>query len=538
MPKYFGLGSDDPTEESERRTADALRNLGPDWIVIHHVTWQSKRNGRQGDGEADFVVLHPELGGLVLEVKGGGVDLVNGRWRSTDRYGQVHDIKNPYEQALSSKHALLAWLKSQDADWVRLGHAVVFSHLSEVPNLGPAAIPEITFTRKNFATIEAGLVACMKHWELNNRLPKIKMEILVGLLAPTVVVRRPLIEQSADAEASLIELTAEQIEAFAGLRSNRGGLIFGNAGTGKTVLAISRAQQLQRDGFRTLLVCYNEILGQELSHRLGSVPGLTACTFHALCFKLASEAGLVIPQMRDQQWWEVQAPELILEACLKTEVSFDAIVVDEAQDFAPSWLEALRCLSGSRADAPFFAFADLKQDLWRRSWLTQTEFPIAFELTRNLRNTHPIAEKVAAVIGTEVRPPRGVEGPPPKWREARNSKRLDIDVIAVVEKLIDEGFGPNSLVVLCSSHALVQILREHSVGPYSFGRWGGRGIPVETIARFKGMESEAIVLALDDGESEIDQTSAYVGLSRPRSVLVVIGSQKKQASLNWIRRKS
>ncbi|WP_122879286.1 nuclease-related domain-containing protein [Burkholderia pseudomallei] len=110
MAKYIGLGTDDPVEDSEKRVAAALQRLSDDWTVLHHVSWQSKRGGRQGDGEADFVLVHPRKGILVLEVKGGGIEIETGRWFTTDRNGRRFAIKNPFEQAVASKHALVGWL--------------------------------------------------------------------------------------------------------------------------------------------------------------------------------------------------------------------------------------------------------------------------------------------------------------------------------------------------------------------------------------------------------------------------------------------
>lgn len=539
MAQYYGLGTDEPSEGSEIYVAKALRSLGPDWIVVHHVTWQSRRAGRQGDGEADFLVLHPKLGLLVLEVKGGGIELINGRWRSTDRHGETHDIKNPYEQALASKHALLAWLQQAGlSGHLGLGHGVVFPSLTELPNLGPAATPEITLTRTELAHAESALVKCMRYWQLNASLTNAEVKRIVELLAPTIVVRRDLADRSAAAEAALITLTAEQVAAFAGLRSSRGGLIIGTAGTGKTVLAIARAQQLHGEGFNTLLVCYNELLGVDLSSRFANVRGLTACTYHTLCFREAHRAGLPVPNNPHQDWWETGAPDLLVDACSRAETAYDAIVVDEAQDFSPVWLDSLRCLTSQRIDAPFFAFADPWQDLWNRHWLDNREFQFTYELQRNLRNTQQIADKVAATLGMAAVSTRGVGGPAPVWRQTRGTKCAVNDVIPVVEHLIDEGFGPGNLVVLCASKTLVAALREYVVGPYSFGHWGGRGIPVETVARFKGLEAEAVVLALDEGRSTSDITTAYVGMSRARSLLVAIGTQRQQAIVNWLKRPS
>lgn len=50
----------------------AFQSLPDDFRIYHRKTWYSF-DGREGvrEGEADFLVLHPELGMLVLEVKRG-----------------------------------------------------------------------------------------------------------------------------------------------------------------------------------------------------------------------------------------------------------------------------------------------------------------------------------------------------------------------------------------------------------------------------------------------------------------------------------
>ena len=52
---------------SERQVFDALRcGLDDDYVVFHSVAWHGR--GRKPDGEADFLIAHPDLGLLVLEV--------------------------------------------------------------------------------------------------------------------------------------------------------------------------------------------------------------------------------------------------------------------------------------------------------------------------------------------------------------------------------------------------------------------------------------------------------------------------------------
>ena len=137
-----------------------------------------------------------------------------------------------------------------------------------------------------------------------------------------------------------------------------------------------------------------------------------------------------------------------------------------------------------------------RQDIWDRDWATASRHPFVFELTRNMRNTRPIAERVAAAISA-LCTDSGVPGPQPIWRNSAGSPR-ESDIVTAVERLLDDGLTPANIVVLCEDSNLANRLRERSIGAYSFGRWGSRGVPVESISRFKGLDAAAVVLALAD----------------------------------------
>lgn len=534
MAEYFGLGADEPLEQSERIVADSLRRLPEPWVIFHHVTWQRRRRGRQADGEADFILVHPKHGCLVIEVKGGGIHIDKGRWCTTDRFGQVHTIKNPFEQATASKHALIDSLSDFPfASRMRVGHAVAFPHHLELPQLGIYSVPAITLHIQKLQNVESSIMECVGHWGLNASLSPADMHQLIDTLAPTVNIERLLSVASKDADTRILTLTAEQVLAFAGLRASRGGLILGSAGTGKTVLAVARAQQLARDGFRTLLVCFNELLGDELARSLKDFPGLEATTFHGLCLREARRAGLKPPNDFTPKWWEESAPELLLRSCENTGKRFDAVVVDEGQDFSPVWLDALQMILDDRKDAPFYVFADPRQDLWGRDWREASEFPFIWELTRNLRNTEPIARQVARTVGASCIS-TGVMGPDPLWTDSCLKAVSEADVLDAIDHLVQKGFEAHSLVVMTMGTLLCNRLRERTVGSLSLGRWGGRGIAVETIYRFKGLESEAVVLALDSADQEKFRTLAYVGMSRARTVLSVVGPMHLKKLLSWV----
>src|SRR4051794_27065037 len=94
---------------AEVKTYHALRDqLDDEFTVMYSVAWLGRSDdGTSRDGEADFVLLHPRHGILVLEVKGGAISRTANEWSSTDRRGNRHRIKDPLAQARKSAYAIL-----------------------------------------------------------------------------------------------------------------------------------------------------------------------------------------------------------------------------------------------------------------------------------------------------------------------------------------------------------------------------------------------------------------------------------------------
>jgi hypothetical protein len=180
---------------SEKKVYRRLRDLDDACTVLHSVNWQSKRGGRQGDGEADFVLLNASSGVTVLEVKGGQVTLEEGWWYSTDRNGQRNPIKNPYEQAVASKHALIDYLRQAGLPMQRIpvNYAVVFPDITLRAPLGPAGPREISWDANDLRDIRAASRRTAAHWGASCRMTTAELRRIIELLAPTVVVRRRLL---------------------------------------------------------------------------------------------------------------------------------------------------------------------------------------------------------------------------------------------------------------------------------------------------------------------------------------------------------
>ncbi len=124
---------------AERRVHDALRAaLPPEYRLYRNARWcaKSRPGGPAHDGEADIVVVHPELGLLVIEVKAGEPSRdADGTWW----LGPLELKTSPFAQAEAAKHDLRSGLTDLP-DWPahdepRAGHAVAF------PDVDLASLP-------------------------------------------------------------------------------------------------------------------------------------------------------------------------------------------------------------------------------------------------------------------------------------------------------------------------------------------------------------------------------------------------------------
>lgn len=510
----------DPCSAGELRVRRALgEDLPEEWHVFHQVAWQSLRDGREGDGEADFVLLHPEVGLLVLEVKGGGIDVVDGRWLSTDRHDEVHGIKSPFQQACSSKHALYRYL-SEHLEAPPIGHAVCFPNLSLRPEMGPEAPPEITWMAPDLLDVEGAAARTAAHWGMHARMPRDRVLRIVNLLAPSLSARPLLRDQVREAGEELMRLTERQVRTLQQMRRNRRAVVYGGAGTGKSVLARERARRLADEGFRVLLTCFNRPLADHLKRELGSDDRVVVRNFHSLL-------PLEIPAEPPPDWWVDTYPDLLVEAAAEAGFAVDAVVVDEGQDFAPSWFSALQLLMSDSA-GPFYVFADPRQNLYRPAWEPPFDGPY-LELLENCRSTRPLAAFAAALGGSEA-PEGGPPGPPPEVVEVGE------DPLPAVGKVLNrlvktEGLAPTSITVLCDRKTTLQRLREERPAGHVLGAPGEESLVAETVHRYKGLENDAVILCLRHLRDDRERALAYIGASRARTFLVVVAAADVLAAL-------
>ncbi len=534
------------TPPSETRVWLALMKLPDVWRVFHSLNWQGGDDGQARDGEADFVVMHPVAGMIVIEVKGGDIDVDDGQWFSVDRKGQRHSIKDPVEQAMVSKKALIEYLKDglRSDQFIAAAHAIALPDAPEAVAIGPGAPARIIMSRAELRQPEMFLTALTRNSGEGHHLGNERVEAITRLLAPKVALRRKERDIVADVKARIEVWTDEQIAYLDDLAGNNRQLVLGGAGTGKTVLAKEKARRLASEGKQVLLTCFNNPLADYMAAELEGIPGLTVDNFHGLVRDLAARAVEVVPEAKsaeytfpavpDQDFWDSTSADLLVAAGGALGLRYDAIIVDEGQDFAPEWFLALEFLLADPFMSHFYVFADRNQALYRDNWEPPFEGR-TFRLRRNVRNSNPIAERVAALAGEEASA-MGVVGPDPEFRRADTDEEVDTQVRQALHWLIVEGgLEPSQVVILCQRKEDAQRLRRSKPAGQKIVGLGSTvgGVVAETIHRFKGLEADACIVILRTMNRPRDRALAYVGLSRAKARLIVIGPADAGHQLGW-----
>ena len=232
----------------ETKLFNALKaQLNNDWIVYHNVYLHERPSldSRQRDGEIDFVLSHPKLGILVIEVKGGVfISYVpeQDEWRSTNKGLESYKIHNPYNQARKNKYSLLETI-SRIKGWeikdykdlnnfITVGYCVAFPDVTRIHgNLPQYAVKEITLLEFDCNNLAKRIPMLMDYYRKNQdfseALSKQIHHDLKAALAPLFVLDRSLIHWISDEEKEVFELTEEQYQLLDTLRYIKRASIYG-----------------------------------------------------------------------------------------------------------------------------------------------------------------------------------------------------------------------------------------------------------------------------------------------------------------------
>lgn len=542
--------------ESENDFWRALKDeLSDDFYVIHSLPFMT---ADAEQGEVDFLVLHRELGMLNIECKGKGVRRgPNNLWYRKGPGGRREPMKkSPSEQAMDQIKGIVKRLAPEAARVLGpisgefplvFGWALAFpySRRDEV-NVPPGLQPEIVFEATDVGNLaervrEAFDFYGARHGARSSTLSKHDFERFIweGIL------------KSFDGEGTFagqldyerqrfVKLSNQQAEIIRSMLASPRIAVSGGAGTGKTVLAMHAARLLAQRGDNVLVTCFNSGLAtqlQKVRDSWGELAGRVHIdNFHAICVDAAPKGSLSFPKKgapldEHRKFWAEVAPFSLLqalEAGTYEHGPWDAIIVDEAQDFYHEWWPILKTGlrdTGGAENAKFAVFYDQRQSIFDHGSPVPTDGMVPYPLRVNYRNTHAICEVVAELGDVELVPHGECpKGEAPSVYQQPGPAKTRRRVGDLLDRLVDrERFRHSELAILSphsprnSSLKSAQTLGNQPIVHRAEQWMAGEGVLHCSISAFKGMEADIVILVDVDPEDErCTADHRYVAASRAK----------------------
>jgi len=536
---------DTHASEAEKQLFDLLeRSLPDEFFCYHSKPLLTLSPSGLREGEIDFVILHAALGLLALEVKGGGLARDGkGRWYRVRADGSREELhKDPFAQARQNMHALVkllcSRLKPAFPEWngkllLPHGHALILPDVTvgDALSVPTGMAREILLDATTLDELEAGIRAAMGAWAGGREsLPARDFKrFRKHVFHPALKLVPSMAARVLQEGAILRRLTDEQSRLLDQTRSVASARVEGPAGTGKTVLAVEKARRLAIAGQRVCLICFNRPLAMAIKAMLDDdEEHVHVSTYHGLCRWAAEvlQRPFDVPQDPDaqQEFWRCQAPEFLMEAADQGSLTFDAVVVDEAQDLLTEWWVTVAALIP--ASAPLWIFYDPDQDIYNRSGSMPSGL-VPLDLTINCRATQRLRELCDRITGRTTTSPVGApEGVPHEEFQYTDGSDLRRKLEARVSELAAQGLHPAQMVVLAphrqqnSSLAGVEAIAGYRI--VTAQDEDRNGILFSTARRFKGLEADVVLLVdQDSADPACTKVHRYVASSRARHLLVV-----------------
>ena len=513
---------------AERTFAEILiEYLSDDWLIISQLDMIAPNRPY----EIDFLLVNPQYGLISIEVKGGEVDVKDGEWyRKESRGGDFHFDPSPPRQAQNAAFQLRDALKGNHPSFrnLKVAHGVALPDVEAVKGSLPLEVTrEMLFLAGDMTQIEEKVIACIEAAQARHYLSDSLLQNFFQIVLPSSrMVFQPDAQRTIYREI-LNHVSLEQVRAMASLDENKRVVVQGSAGTGKTRLAILWARLAMKRGEKTLLTCYNDPLADFLNATSGDRKLPVIQPFLRLIKNLDGITELDEPVESKEKdiFWNETLTAHVLANIEKIKPMFDTIVVDETQDFAPSWVTILEALL--LPNGKLLCVADMAQDLFQRGYQPPLKDPLWTKgrLAVNCRNTRQIALLLKKIGGAQPATACPT-GDPVRFIAARTEH----EALSSVRNLISTHTDLHKrklgdLVIVCRTANERQKLRDLSTEKTMISDWSNRGldhVACETYRRIKGLEADHVVVVGFDGDFLAQEL--YVAASRARQNLTIIAS--------------
>ncbi len=537
-----------PHLRSEQEVLAALRTLPPECHVFARLAILDPQSNR--DREIDFLVIHPELGLVIVEVKGHGVEPNGDHWIRRQPDGRVISMdETPGQQLLEQQYALSRFLRENVQGFLPATTRVLALpalQIKDDQSLG-ADLPSCRILtrsklRNPFVSLRNAVTGgapwatwratteSRNHEVRHDCMAAITAAVLPGLL-PVPVLAEILEEEGRVQDRFSQHLLGHLAQNFCRGRFH----VQGGPGSGKSLLARKVARIWAAEGRRVLVVAFNKAITYATQMALddlqtSNLAGVT--TYHDLAINLLDDAKRLPVNEDSEAYYNHALPEelarLLSEPGPPVSEKWDALIIDEAQDLRLEWVRPLLALLNNPTSDPVLILEDPAQSIYRK---TRHEIGQPWRLDLSLRQ-HPAirwaAREAFPDCGWEV--PR-VDDPDGVVRRVSSSPaswKRDLGV--ELGLLAKDGILPHQVMVIAPHRPQTLGIKEGEFfGPWGINTvvdwWDGEKenqVRFSTVYAFKGLEADVVIYLAPGYRHPEAQRLAYTAYSRARHRLIVL----------------
>ena len=333
MAKVFPSGWREVNKLSDMgRELETLELLGTSladsYTVYHGVHWTNVESKNYAIyGEIDFAIVSPSGKLLLIEQKTGFLDETEDGLEK--KYAQK--AKNVPFQIARNAHGLQHRLKQALKGNIVFVDSILYCPDYKIKKLGSAGIDPkriVDSTRKD--QLIQIIESIIPDEEVNATIQEMLHQFLSDLLeiVPDVNAAIGQTDRMYTRVSGGLSEWAQKID-FSPFRLR----VIGTAGSGKTQLALSVFRESIKQGRKPLYVCYNRSLADHVS-KVAPEGGLVT-GYHQLGDRIAKLLGTPIDHLKPGPFAQMEAT---LDSYQPSDDQmFDDLIVDEGQDFKPTW---------------------------------------------------------------------------------------------------------------------------------------------------------------------------------------------------------